>query len=540
MRIKVFILVCFLTASTHARIITVDDNEPADFNTIQAAINDSNDGDIVEVQPGIYTGEGNRDIDFGGRAITVRSTNPNDTNIVAATIIDCNGTWLDKHRGFHFHNGEDNNSVLKGLTIKNGYAWDEFDDNDVLEDGGGILFENSSPTIRNCIISNSFAGYSGAVGVHGGFGGGICCYNNGNAIISNCIIISNIADRGGAGIACCESSPTISSCIVSAGSSPDGGGGIYCGNNSNPLITNCTIVDNYTQVYGGGIWCCSNSDPSILDCAIKANSAGDGSYGNGLGGGIACTESAPTIRNCVITGNYASVSGGGIHCDADINPSNPSIINCTIAHNHAGDEGGGIRCYFSDPIITNSIVWGNTTDSLGSQIALLLNPLWPSTLTVLYCDIQGGQTDAYVADGCSLKWLTGNIDADPCFVKPGYWVFDYNIPDHLNNRFWVDGDYHLKSMAGRWEPNSESWVQDDVMSPCIDAGNPMSPIGLEPFPNGGRINMGAYGGTAEASKSYFGQPVCETIVAGDINGDCIVNFKDFALMAFHWLRDENQ
>ncbi|MHC4497987.1 MAG: hypothetical protein ACYS21_02600 [Planctomycetota bacterium] len=46
-----------------------------------------------------------------------------------------------------------------------------------------------------------------------------------------------------------------------------------------------------------------------------------------------------------------------------------------------------------------------------------------------------------------------------------------------------------------------------------------------------------YGGTAEASKSYFGELVCETIVAGDINGDCIVNFKDFALMVAHWLED---
>jgi len=65
------------------------------------------------------------------------------------------------------------------------------------------------------------------------------------------------------------------------------------------------------------------------------------------------------------------------------------------------------------------------------------------------------------------------------------------------------------------------------------------PVGYEPFPNGGIINMGAYGGTAEASKSYFGGPPCETIVAGDINGDCKVDFFDFALMAFHWLEDNN-
>ena len=62
----------------------------------------------------------------------------------------------------------------------------------------------------------------------------------------------------------------------------------------------------------------------------------------------------------------------------------------------------------------------------------------------------------------------------------------------------------------------------------------MAAIGQEPFPNGGRINMGVYGGTAEASKSYFGEPACETIIAGDINGDCKVDFQDFVIVALHW------
>jgi hypothetical protein len=78
-------------------------------------------------------------------------------------------------------------------------------------------------------------------------------------------------------------------------------------------------------------------------------------------------------------------------------------------------------------------------------------------------------------------------------------------------------------------------VVDEITSPCIDAGDPNSPIGPEPFANGGRINMGTYGGTVEASKSYFGEPVCETIIAGDINGDCTVDFADLALLLNHWL-----
>ena len=62
----------------------------------------------------------------------------------------------------------------------------------------------------------------------------------------------------------------------------------------------------------------------------------------------------------------------------------------------------------------------------------------------------------------------------------------------------------------------------------------LCPVSREPFRNGGIVNMGAYGGTAEASKSYFGGPPCGIIIAGDINGDCVINFLDFQLMALRW------
>jgi len=59
----------------------------------------------------------------------------------------------------------------------------------------------------------------------------------------------------------------------------------------------------------------------------------------------------------------------------------------------------------------------------------------------------------------------------------------------------------LKSQAGRWDLAGQSWSADDVTSPCIDAGAPDTPIGLEPLPNGGIVNMGVYGATSQASKS---------------------------------------
>jgi hypothetical protein len=138
---------------------------------------------------------------------------------------------------------------------------------------------------------------------------------------------------------------------------------------------------------------------------------------------------------------------------------------------------------------------------------------------VSYSNILGGQTQVGVEPNCALTWGLGNIDADPFFA-------DVN-----------DSDVHLKSQAGRWDPVNENWVNDDVTSPCIDAGDPASPVGLEPFPNGGRVNMGAYGGTVEASRSYFAEPPCETIIAGDINGDCRIDWVDFAIMVLHWLEE---
>jgi len=216
------------------------------------------------------------------------------------------------------------------------------------------------------------------------------------------------------------------------------------------------------------------------------------------------------LKNCIFIANISSDGGGGGMGNYYF--SSPTITNCTFVENF-GPSGGGIYCYESPgTTLVNCILWGTSSSQL----------IGPAIVT--YTNIKGGYPGI------------GNINIDPCFEDPGYW--DPNeTPDYPYDDFWINGDFHLKSQAGRWDANEGRWTKDDVTSPCIDAGDPNNPIGLEPFPNGGIINMGAYGGTEEASKSYFGKPPCETIIAGDINGDCIVNLKDFALMAFHWLEE---
>ena len=130
---------------------------PSQFATIQAAIDASQDGDTIVVQPGTYT----ENIDYKGKAITLTSTNPLDLTIVASTIIDgnMNGSVVI------FDSEETPNSVLTGFTIRNGSGT-------LLADGkrygGGIYIGlQSIPTIRRNKIINNTADIGGAIYIHG-------------------------------------------------------------------------------------------------------------------------------------------------------------------------------------------------------------------------------------------------------------------------------------------------------------------------------------------------------------------------------------
>jgi hypothetical protein len=294
------------------------------------------------------------------------------------------------------------------------------------------------------------------------------------------------------------------------------GGGLCCMENSMMTLTNCHIEENSAGIGGGGIQCVNNSQLELTNCAILKNSV------TIVGGGMFCEEhSFVTMTNCIVSGNSATGKhddfpgvGGGGGMDFWGNTS-LTLSNCTITGNSAANDAGGMICDFGcSGAITNSIIWGNTAP-IGPNISLIFG----STLDITYSNVAGGRAAVNVEGGSILNWSAGNIDADPYFADPD------------------NGDYHLKSQASRWDANSQSWIQDSVTSPCIDAGDPMSPIGWETFPSGGFINMGTYGGRAEASKTYFGEPICETIVAGDINGDGQVNRADLTIMALHWTDD---
>lgn len=534
--ITAIFITILITASSPGRVITVDDDNPADFTTIQAAINDANDGDIVEIQPGTYTGDGNRDVDFLGKAITVTSTDPNDPNTVATTIITGDA--------FIFQSGEDADSVIDGLAFTDGEI--------SITDGGPtimnctftgnrIRISDSDPIIANCTFANSNLP--------------IYCEPNGSLTISNCLFYENYSSSEGGAIYINQSQATLANCVFRGnyvGSSGWDGAGIHC-IESSLTLTNCLFHDNYAPAAGGAIsardcelaltdclfsgceapvgaavYCRPRNNPSynvsITNCQFIGNRSIHYTWTRPnyeYGGAVSVGGGNLLLANCLFTGNLApSFRAGALF----VSSSNVGIKNCTFADN-LGSDGNSLVIWdgrytpsSSDIHIENSIMWdGPESLVIKDETALL----------VTFSDIPGA-VPGY-----------GNIYADPCFVDPGHWVDsrDPNIVVDPNHDYasWVNGDYHVKSQGGRYDPSMQTWVEDDVTSLCIDAGAPNSSLGPEPFPNGGRRNIGVYGGTAEASKSYFGKPLCETIVAGDINGDCIVNGLDFSLMGTHWL-----
>lgn len=478
------------------------------YNHLQDALADANvSGDNIWVAQGIYKPDANttNPIGSGDRVATFQLLNgvalkggyagfgqpdSNARNIeLFETILsgDINTSDVDTDNSYHVVTGSevDANAIISGFTITAGNADGS--------EGGGMFNNSGSPTVTNCIFINNLAI----------LGGGMCNLNNSNPMLSNCSFSGNVTPPwgegcGGNGVFNDQSSPTLVDCIFYENSGGSYGGGMF-NTDSSPTLTNCYFKENTGYRYGGGIANFSDSNPTLTNCTFSGCSSRNG-------GGI-CNyyDSNPILTNCTFTDNSAEWGGGGMKNYQ----SNPTLTNCTFVENTGNAyDGGGIHNRSNSSTLRNCIFWGNIDSGGTDESAQIYNGSGGSA-DVSYCCIQG--LDTFTG--------TGNIGDDPCFAD-----VDAN-------------DFHLKSQAGRWDPNSESWVTDSTTSPCIDAGNPADPIGLELFPNGGIINIGAYGGTTEASKSYFGTTPCETIVAGDINGDCKVDFKDFAFMAYHWLED---
>ena len=207
-------------------------------------------------------------------------------------------------------------------------------------------------------------------------------------------------------------------------------------------LSNLTVKNGYSDIIGGAVYCL-NSTPTISNCIFFLNTTDD--IGGAVGYYIFCSgEITATIKNCTFYGNYAALNGSAV-----------------AMRGHSG----------SAVDIENSIIWGNPPIE---SPAMAVDPAAKCGIPYIAADFNILQSD----------WGgQGNFTDDPIFADAD------------------NEDFHQKSQGGRWDPVAQDWVLDDITSPAVDAGNPDDGIALEPIPHGMRINLGAFGGTAQASKT---------------------------------------
>ncbi len=420
-----------LTApSAHATTWNILPNGTGDAPTIQAGIDSSASGDTVLVGPGIYTGIGNRGLDYGGREIVVRSSDGASTTIIDAGGVD---------RGVHFHSGETQNSVLEGLTITNGYVG-------TYPGGGGVLIQTSNPKILDCVITGNEAhAPMGATG-----GGGICI-DEASALIRGTTITWNI----GGGIFS-DGWVSIQDCVIAANSTDQSGGGVYV--NGTARIDSCVIRGNTSGTFGGGIsGGVGEVSISVTQCTVTRNWAGTSGGGLGLGrsywswspGTKLLAAKSPEqnayIESSIMWGNCASTArtgeaahGGGIGLITFMGAIvDSSEVPDPFLHDYW-------FCEFEDPLFCGPVACDSTPSDSGDYTVDLHSLavespiiLWPVGALGVGCNVATG-----IAEPAESVVRTPRLEAAPNPFNPAT-VIKYSLP--------LAGDVRLSiyDVAGR-------------------------------------------------------------------------------------------
>lgn len=330
------------------------------------------------------------------------------------------------------------------VLVTNGvYSGTEFQ---VVEDitlasvnGPAVTILDGQETRRCATISGDarISGFTFQNGYSAESGGAV---NMSAGMLSNCVIRFSTSDIYGGGIFM-ENGRLVQTRIH--GNMAQFGGGLFQIDGSATQVG----VSNNSAVYGGGVY---------LMQGLLTQSRLSKNYAEVYGGGLMIQGG--TAVHSTVTYNLSRSDGGGIELFSG------TILNCTLAKNHAGGYGGGVDIGATNQLLLNNIIYFNTAQAGG--------PNWYKWKNsgLFYCCTSPDPGDE------------GSFEADPLLADS------------------AARDCHLQSAAGRWTAPG-SWVSDAASSPCLDAGYPGSDYSFEPEPNGGRINIGAFGGTEEASKT---------------------------------------
>ena len=366
-----------------------------DYPTIQAALDAAAPGDVIELTDGTFAGEGNRDLDFQGKPVTVRSQS-GDPELC---VVDCEGSPDMPHRGFLFVSGESGASILQGVKIYRGIVSAGERGNC----GGGMLCVSSSPTVKGCVFETC--------GVDS-MGGAVACFSGSSPTIEGCRV-DHCWAYWGAGIGCAGgSSPAVHDSRFWANFGVYAGGALLLDGPCTAVVTGCLFDHNSTKMpgegSGAGILCRNGASATVERCTFTYNSSSG--YG---GSGVSCVASSPDIAFCTFWSN----EGAPLQCAS----SSPTVRNCTLVSNWNA-EGSAIRCEdASSPALSNCIA----ADGHRGPPVFCADALSAPTLSC--CDLHGNDSGDWTGCVAGQLGVDGNIALDPLFCDPA--VGDFTLAE---------------------------------------------------------------------------------------------------------------
>ncbi len=409
------------------QIYVVRPDGSGDFPTIQAAVSACRSGDMIELTDGVFEGPGNRDVNFLGHSITLRSQSRDPESC----LVRCGGSNSAPHRAFRFPIAEGSGTLIEGIGFEEGYTAETGVGGAA---GGAILCgAGAQPTFRRCrFAGNSSEGSGGAVAANGSAfehcifenndaalnGGGVC--TSGGGRFYGCTFRENHAGDGG-GLSCTLGPLEIEECCWIGNSAGTNGGATQLSGTTATLLQ--TLFDsNVAGGAGGAVDVASDAAATVTVCRFAGNEAGgDGgaisSSGSltvdrctlehnrsalGKGGGICAAGGAVGISGSLLVGNFAP-QGGALAQEG----GQGSLVSCTLDANRAG-QGAGVWAGMSQVTLERTIIYQST---FGAAV----HCHWGYAVHVECCDIFGNAGGDYA--GC-IDWLYGiygNISADPLF-----------------------------------------------------------------------------------------------------------------------------
>ncbi|MCL1856499.1 MAG: right-handed parallel beta-helix repeat-containing protein [Kiritimatiellaeota bacterium] len=312
--------------------------------------------------------------------------------------------------------------------------------------------------------------------------------------------------------------------------------GLVSLNGGTVSIAECIFSDNRTGygTQGIGVNAAANTALTVLDCDFSRNRGLNFPYDSrqSRGGGISFNGTSLLVERTRFSGNEISAhddnGGGGIALSG---AGSVVIRYCLFENNtlvrpynvNGNGLGAAIRSDMSGvgtALIEHCVFVGNDSEGIlasdgaiaqrGGAMTLRNNIFWDN-----FWDNGSGAQIAEVSATAGTTVLGYNSFSDIAALRLSNGAVIPATTIYGDPRFADVGDYHLQSPFGRWDPAQGTWEEDENLSPCIDAGDPADDFSLEPLPNGDRVNLGLYGGTAEASKSFDAAAVSVALV------DCV-------------------